>query len=103
LISFGESRIEAIQQLKTAIEQFEIEGVATTLPFGKFVLEHEAFISGDFDTHFVKRYFNPEKASPEEKREAEMVAALALKLYLEKSRQLQVPNANGTNWQQQRQ
>jgi acetyl/propionyl-CoA carboxylase alpha subunit len=31
-----------------------VEGVQTTLPFRKFVCEHEAFRSGNFDTHFEK-------------------------------------------------
>jgi acetyl/propionyl-CoA carboxylase alpha subunit len=43
-----------------AIDEYHVEGVATTLPFGKFVMQHEAFRSGDFDTGFVKKY-NPEQ------------------------------------------
>jgi biotin carboxylase len=39
-----------------AIDEYHVEGVATTLPFGKFVMQHEAFRSGDFDTGFVKKY-----------------------------------------------
>jgi propionyl-CoA carboxylase alpha chain len=37
-----------------AIDGYLVKGVETTLPFGKFVFEHEAFRSGNFDTHFVK-------------------------------------------------
>ena len=35
--------------------------IETTLGFGKFVMQHEAFTSGNFDTHFVAKYFSPEK------------------------------------------
>ena len=37
--------------------QVEISGIKTTLDFGKFVMKHPAFRSGDFDTNFVKYYF----------------------------------------------
>jgi acetyl-CoA carboxylase biotin carboxylase subunit len=43
-----------------AIADYKISGVETTLPFCKFALEHEAFVSGNFDTHFVGKYFTPE-------------------------------------------
>ena len=61
LIVHGESRQIAIQKLKHAIGHYEIEGIETTLPFGSFVMDHEAFISGNFDTHFVKKYYKPDQ------------------------------------------
>ena len=61
LVTHGKDRMEAIQKMKAAIQEYKIEGVSTTLPFGTFVLEHEAFLSGKFDTHFVKEYYTPEK------------------------------------------
>jgi len=54
LITFGQTREEAIQIMIKAIDEYKIEGVQTTLPFGKFVFEHDAFRSGKFDTNFVK-------------------------------------------------
>jgi len=44
-----------------AIEDYQISGLKTTLDFGKYVLKHEAFTSGDFDTNFVKKYFSDPK------------------------------------------
>jgi acetyl-CoA carboxylase biotin carboxylase subunit len=35
-------------------------GCSTTLDFCKWAIQHEAFRSGNFDTHFVKQYFKPE-------------------------------------------
>ena len=58
LIVWAEDRPAAINLMKDAIAKYEIEGIKTTLPFGEFVMNHEAFISGKFDTHFVKNYFN---------------------------------------------
>ena len=57
LISFGQSREEAIARMKRAISEYRIAGVQTTLDFAQFVLNHEAFVEGEFDTHFVSKYF----------------------------------------------
>lgn len=60
LVTYGKTREEAIQIMIKAIDHYIVEGVSTTLPFGKFVFQHEAFRSGNFDTHFVKKYYSPE-------------------------------------------
>ncbi len=58
LVVYADSRSEAIKNTLTAIDDYEISGVKTTLDFAKFVLNHDAFISGNFDTNFVKHYFD---------------------------------------------
>ena len=40
-----------------AIDAYEVSGIKHNLDFCKYVLKHDAFISGDFDTNFVKHYF----------------------------------------------
>ncbi|MBL7927645.1 MAG: acetyl-CoA carboxylase biotin carboxylase subunit [Bacteroidia bacterium] len=60
LITHAESRQAAIDKMIQAIDNYQISGVATTLGFCKFVMQHEAFVSGNFDTHFVPLYFKPE-------------------------------------------
>ena len=91
LITYGKTREEAIQLMIKAIKEYEVEGVMTTLPFGKFVFEHEAFRSGNFDTHFVKKYYSAEKLEDEIQEEAKLAALVALKKYLEDGQQLRVP------------
>ena len=54
----AEDRASAIKKALSAIDSYEISGVKTTLDFGKYVLKHDAFVSGDFDTNFVKHYFS---------------------------------------------
>jgi acetyl/propionyl-CoA carboxylase alpha subunit len=93
LVTFGANRAEAIQRMKEAIAQYEVEGVATTLPFGRFVLDHPAFLSGNFDTHFVKHYYTPEILLESKKTEAETAAILALRLHLEHKKKLVVVHA----------
>jgi len=58
LVVWGKTREESIRRCLEAIDDYQISGVKTTLDFGKFVLKHEAFISGNFDTNFVKHYFS---------------------------------------------
>ena len=57
LVVWGKTREEAIDKTIKAIDNYQISGLKTTLDFGKFVLKHEAFRSGNFDTNFIKHYF----------------------------------------------
>lgn len=91
LISYGKDRDEAIQIMLKAIEDYQIEGVQTTLPFGKFVFEHEAFRSGNFDTHFVKNYYSPDVLNKKAEEEARIAAVIAVKQYLEDQKILRIP------------
>ena len=77
LVAYAPSRAGAIRKLNDAIGNYHIEGVQTTLPFGQFVCEHPAFTSGNFDTHFVKKYFTPEKIKADKKDEEQVAAQLA--------------------------
>ncbi|MFV8334101.1 acetyl-CoA carboxylase biotin carboxylase subunit [Flavobacterium sp. GSP14] len=92
LITYGETREEAIQIMIKAIEEYQVEGVQTTLPFGKFVFEHESFRSGKFDTHFVKNYYNADVLKKQIAKEAEIAALVALKQYFEDQKIVRVPN-----------
>mgnify|MGYP002335969131 CR=1 FL=1 len=60
LIVWAENRNEAITLMKEAINNYSIEGIKTTLPFGSYVMNHEAFKGGNFDTHFISNYFTSE-------------------------------------------
>lgn len=92
LITYGKTREEAIHIMLKAIANYKIKGIETTLPFGKFVFEHEAFLSGNFDTHFVKKYYNPEVIKEQSAKEAEVAALVALKKYLEDKKIVRLPN-----------
>jgi len=94
LITYGKTREEAIQLMIKAINNYKIEGVKTTLSFGKFVCEHKAFRSGNFDTHFVKKYYSSQKLESNIKQEAKLAALIALKLYLEEQKLLKVITPN---------
>jgi propionyl-CoA carboxylase alpha chain len=92
LITYGKTREEAIQLMIKAIDNYQVKGVQTTLAFGKFVFEHEAFRSGNFDTHFVKKYYSPEALKKQAHNEAKLAALIALKKYIEDQKLLRLPN-----------
>ena len=91
LITYGDTREEAIQLMIKAIEDYQVEGVQTTLPFGKFVFQHDAFRSGKFDTHFVKKYYNADVLKNQMAQEAEIAALVALKQYFEDQKIVRLP------------
>jgi acetyl-CoA carboxylase biotin carboxylase subunit len=55
LIVHGKDREEALARMRRALEEFIIEGVKTTIPFHKKVLNNPDFIKGDFNTTFVEK------------------------------------------------
>ncbi len=78
LVTYGNNRQEAIERMLRAIEEYQIVGCATTLPFGTYVLQHEAFVSGDFDTNFVQEHFDPSAMKGYDDLEAQLAAQLAI-------------------------
>lgn len=57
LIVHGRNREEAIARMKRALDEYVIEGVKTTIPFHKQVMNNEVFIGGDFATDFIEKHF----------------------------------------------
>lgn len=101
LITYGKDRTEAIERMIRAIAEYDITGIQTTLSFGNFVMQHPAFVSGQFDTHFVSKYFNQESLKSEDEQEA-MIAAISAVLLLQKKvitpAKASETNAAQSNW-----
>ncbi len=76
LICHAEDRAGAIEKMIRAIDDYEITGLETTLGFCKFVMQHDAFRSGNFDTRFVENYFKPASLLPEANEAEELIASL---------------------------
>jgi acetyl-CoA carboxylase, biotin carboxylase subunit len=102
LIAYGKDRQEAIQRLLQAIQDYHIKGVATTLPFGTFVLKHPAFLSGQFDTHFVQQHFSPELLHAASDEAARAAAIGALQWWFAQKDTLQPIRHADQNWWEQR-
>ncbi len=60
LTVYGADREDARKKMLRALDEYEIVGCKTTIPFCVYTLNHDAFISGKYDTHFVKDHFKAE-------------------------------------------
>jgi acetyl-CoA carboxylase biotin carboxylase subunit len=78
LVTWAESRALAIERMHRALNEFVLDGVATTIPFHRWVMASDAFREGDFDTSFVAEYFRPEAARVEELEKAAAVLCTLL-------------------------
>lgn len=56
LITYGATREEAVSRMRRALDEFMIDGVKTTIPFHRRLMDHEVFVKGDFNTNFLTDY-----------------------------------------------
>ena len=54
LITTAQTREEAIHKMKRALDEFVIEGIKTTIPFHRQLMDHPDYISGDYTTKFME-------------------------------------------------
>ncbi|MBN1251925.1 MAG: acetyl-CoA carboxylase biotin carboxylase subunit [Bacteroidales bacterium] len=106
LITYGKNREEAILRMKRAIDEYNIVGIETTLPFGKFVMENNAFLSGNYDTHFVQKFFKPEKLKNKDSIDINKIAAIFMSGLFNSSNnkptQTNSDKNNFSNWRKNR-
>ena len=103
LITFGATRTEAIERMVRAISEYEITGIQTTLGFGKFVMLHEAFRSGNFDTHFVSKYYQPKSETAMDEHEALIAALVAVQaLNKQTASSIAVESSSASHWRKNR-
>ena len=92
LCTYGTDRDHAIKRMLRALDEYEIAGCRTTIPFCKYVLRHESFTSGDYDTHFVPDHFSKEKLDAENTDGSEVKALAAALLKMESDGQEEKQN-----------
>jgi len=61
LSAWGRTRTEAIDRLRRALDEYEVGGIKTTLPFFREIIRDQDFIAGKLDTGFISR-FNDRRA-----------------------------------------
>ncbi|SDQ51499.1 acetyl-CoA carboxylase biotin carboxylase subunit [Virgibacillus salinus] len=54
LITYGPTRQEAINRMKRSLDEFVVEGVDTTIPFHRLIMDNDVFVKGDFNTNFLE-------------------------------------------------
>ena len=99
-LSFQVTYLIETAHFELTIEQTLFLFYFTTLSFGKFVMQHPAFISGDFDTHFVKNYFTPAILNNANKEDEMMIASFVATQLFETKTSTTISNKidEGTNW-----
>jgi acetyl-CoA carboxylase, biotin carboxylase subunit len=101
LAVWGRTRQEAIDRLRRALDEYEISGITTTLPFFGEVVRDEEFISGKLDTGFITR-FNERRASsdpqPSSGIEEDLAAIAAALSYAKGQRQAPGQKTSGSRW-----
>lgn len=104
LVVWGKDRNEAIDRLCRAVDEYKIQGIQTTLGFGKWAVRQPAFVQGQFDTNFIAKYFKPEYLVHETAEEAEVAAALAGILWEKGKKESLAPVTGGkvSKWKMQR-
>ena len=107
LISLGKDREEAISKLKRALEEFQIEGVPTTIPFFKVLLENKDFLAGNFTTDFIEKSKILERVSPqvfiekplEKEINEEEIAKIVYQIYKLLKEKKEIEPQEVSNWQ----
>jgi propionyl-CoA carboxylase alpha chain len=102
LVVQAEDRGRAIERMIRAIDEYHVSGVHTTLQFGKWVMQHPKFRSGEFDTGFIPKYFSAGSTSISASVEDEddVAAILAATLHNTASARLNGKQNDAKNLQQ---
>jgi acetyl/propionyl-CoA carboxylase alpha subunit len=75
--TYGRDRTEAINRMRRALREYRIDGIKTTLPFFREVMEDQEFVDGTLDTGFIPRFMERREAAQEsvEVRDLAIIAA----------------------------
>ncbi|HEX6649062.1 MAG TPA: acetyl-CoA carboxylase biotin carboxylase subunit [Pyrinomonadaceae bacterium] len=96
LAVWGRTRDEAIERLRRALDEYEVTGITTTLPFFRDIVRDEEFIAARLDTGFITR-FNERRSEPETPVEDQDLAMIAAALHYTKQQQQQVRVENSAS------
>ena len=107
LVVHAKNRTEALEKMIRAIREYKIVGFENTLAFGEFVMQHPAFVSGNFDTGFVGKYFLPGSLDKTLTTEEELAAAWVSASIFDRETKVQLPRTNGivkekSKWRERR-
>jgi len=98
LAAWGRTREEAIDRLRRALREYSVEGIKTTLPFFRLIVEDEEFLAGKLDTGFISRFNERQKTSDKklDETEADLALVAAVLNYQEKQKTIAAPQNSNT-------
>jgi acetyl-CoA carboxylase biotin carboxylase subunit len=102
LICHGGTRVEAIDRMLRALQEYRVEGIRTSIPFFTFLMQHPDFRSANFDTGFIDRLL-PEldlqhRPPSDATRDAALIAAAIMAF--EDSQNVRLPEETDSRWKQ---
>src|SRR5258706_3858418 len=68
LVVWGEDRRQAVARMRRALDEYQVRGIETNLPFHRLCLRHAQFVAGEYDTGFIGReheQLTPRAAGPD--------------------------------------
>ena len=77
LVTWGNTRAQAILRMRRALEEYLIVGVRTNIPFHQTLMDFPRFTAGQYDTRFVDDYFSPSEMETGLKAFPEVAALMA--------------------------
>ncbi|HSG01370.1 MAG TPA: hypothetical protein VLA20_09575, partial [Vicinamibacterales bacterium] len=101
LVAWGETRSQAIERLKRALDEYRVVGVQTTVPFFQWVVRQPEFLEGRFDTTYLDRVLAARKGqlfvepSGNDERNAVIAAALGSWFRAHRAAAGDVPDGGG--------
>jgi acetyl-CoA carboxylase biotin carboxylase subunit len=97
LVCHAPTRAEAIERMRRALVEYRVDGIETTIPFFRLIMEHPDFRAGRFDTGFIDRVL-PELSMEAKGGHADAAIAAAAIMAFEESQQVQLPEERESAW-----
>ncbi len=77
LVAWGQTRDEAIDRMRRALQEYHVEGIKSNVSFFREVLKDTDFRKGEFDTGFVEKWLSQRRAQPNDELVSKDLAAIA--------------------------
>ena len=98
LVTWGNTREEAIHRMLRALSEYQIYGIKTTIPFFKRILLHPRFFAGDYNTHFIASLEKEQDGKEPEEKDVALIAAGIINYTEQKRGFSPSPQRKKSNW-----
>ncbi|HEV2722518.1 MAG TPA: acetyl-CoA carboxylase biotin carboxylase subunit [Thermoanaerobaculia bacterium] len=97
LVAHAPTRVEAIERMRRALVEYRVDGIETTIPFFRFIMDHPDFRAAKFDTGFIDRVL-PQMSLEAADGHVDAAIAAAAIMAFEESQQIQLPEESESRW-----
>src|SRR5579885_574723 len=95
LLAWGRNFDEARRRMKNALDEFQIEGINTTIPLYRTIMDEPNFVKGELSTDYLERYRVMDRMREDAKEEAKKKASAAVAAVLLQSELVKKAKAKG--------